>query len=171
MQFLLIVGQTILFAIIYGILHDQITVRICPEYFTIGHPPVFQTASLTMLAVGWGIIATWWVGAILGVPLACIARIGKRPKLTAISLIKPVVTLLAVMAGVAVAAGIVGYVLAHLGYVFLIGTLATKIPGEKHAAFLADAWAHSASYGVGFLGGIVLIVRTWRFRKRLDAVS
>jgi hypothetical protein len=62
MQFFLIVGQTILFAIAYGILHDQITVRICPEYFTIGHPPVFQTGSLTML-LAVGASSTWWVSA------------------------------------------------------------------------------------------------------------
>jgi hypothetical protein len=27
-------------AIIYGILHDQITARVCVEYFTVFHPPV-----------------------------------------------------------------------------------------------------------------------------------
>ncbi len=30
-------------AIAYGIAHDQITVRICLEYFTIGHSKVFPT--------------------------------------------------------------------------------------------------------------------------------
>ena len=34
------------------------------------------------------------------------------------------------------------------------------------AAFLADLWAHSASYLVGFVGGIVLLVRVWRSRGR-----
>ena len=27
----------------YGVLHDQVTARVCPEYFTVGHPPVFGT--------------------------------------------------------------------------------------------------------------------------------
>ena len=49
-------------AVIYGILHDQITARICVEYFTIGHPPIFPTESPTLLGIGWGILATWWVG-------------------------------------------------------------------------------------------------------------
>ena len=171
MQFVMIVGQTILFAIAYGVLHNQVTVRICPEYFTIGHPPVFLTDSLTFLAVVWGIIATWWVGALLGVPLACVARWGRLPKLAAGCLIRPILSLLSVMGLFAIVAGIVGYLLARAGYVSLIGTLAVKIPAEKHVAFLADGWAHTASYGIGFLGGVVLIVRTWRSRKRLDAVS
>jgi hypothetical protein len=42
-------------AIIYGILHDQITARVCVEYFTIFHPPVFATQSPTLLAFGWGV--------------------------------------------------------------------------------------------------------------------
>jgi len=36
----------ILAAVFYGILHDQITARICVEYFTIGHPIVFGTETL-----------------------------------------------------------------------------------------------------------------------------
>jgi hypothetical protein len=46
-------------AVIYGILHDQVTARFCVEYFTVGHPPVFDTTSPTLLGVGWGVIATW----------------------------------------------------------------------------------------------------------------
>lgn len=32
-------------AVGYGILHDQVTARICVEYFTIGHPMLFPTTS------------------------------------------------------------------------------------------------------------------------------
>jgi hypothetical protein len=46
-------------AIVYGILHDQVTARVCVEYFTIGHPPIFHTDDPTLLALGWGVIATW----------------------------------------------------------------------------------------------------------------
>jgi len=41
-----------------GIAHDEITVRVCAEYFTIAHPPLFPTASRTLLAACWGIAAT-----------------------------------------------------------------------------------------------------------------
>ena len=62
----------------YGVAHDQFTARVCVEYFTVGHPPVFSTDDPTLLGIGWGIIATWWVGLLLGVPLAVVARAGSR---------------------------------------------------------------------------------------------
>jgi len=58
MQSLAIVLLCIGSAVMYGVLHDQVTARICVEYFTIGHPPVFPTDDPTLLGIGWGIIAT-----------------------------------------------------------------------------------------------------------------
>src|SRR5690349_19708677 len=66
----------------YGIVMDQITIRVCPEYFTIAHPHILNTDSLTLLALVWGVIATWWAGAIAGVAFAIAARTGKLPKVT-----------------------------------------------------------------------------------------
>lgn len=40
-----ITGLCIAAAVRYGILHDQVTARICVEYFIIGHPPLFDTTS------------------------------------------------------------------------------------------------------------------------------
>jgi hypothetical protein len=88
MQAISIVGLCIASAVVYGILHDQVTARVCLEYFTIGHPPVFATDSPTLLGLGWGIIATWWVGLFLGVPLAIAARAGRRPKRDVSSLMR-----------------------------------------------------------------------------------
>src|SRR5260370_34486909 len=89
-----IVGLCLLAAVVYGIRHDQITARICVEYFTVGHTRVFDTESPTLLGLCWGVIATWWVGFILGIPLAWAARYGKKPKRTAASLIRPLSKLL-----------------------------------------------------------------------------
>lgn len=164
MQFSLIVILGIISAICYGIVHDQITARVCVEYFTIGHPPVFSTESPTLLAFGWGVLATWWVGLIIGIPLAIAARAGNRPKRTAASLVRPIAILLGVMAICALLAGMLGFNLARHGAVFLTEPLASAVPREKHVPFLADLWAHLASYIVGFVGGIVLIVKTWRSR-------
>jgi hypothetical protein len=54
MQFLAIVLISIVAAISYGILHDQITARVCVEYFTMGHAPIFGTDDPTLLGLGWG---------------------------------------------------------------------------------------------------------------------
>jgi hypothetical protein len=168
-QSLGIVLMCVVAAVCYGIAHDQVTARVCVEYFTVGHPPVFGTDDPTLLGLGWGIIATWWVGLLLGVPLAVVARAGSRPKRSVGSLVWPVVRLLAVMAVCAISAGFVGWLLASSGAVFLVGPIARELPPERHVPFLADLWAHSASYLVGLLGGIVVIVLVWRSRGRAVA--
>lgn len=156
-------------AIAYGIAHDQVTARVCLEYFTIGHPPLIPTESPTLLALGWGIVATWWVGLPLGVLLAAVARIGPKPRLSARDLRRPIVLLLATMGGGAVLAGAVGGVLATFGLVWLVPPMSELVQADRHTRFLIDLWAHSASYLIGILGGAVVIFRTWRRRTPLDA--
>lgn len=155
----------------YGIVHDQITARVCVEYFTIGHPPVFPTDDPTLLGIGWGIIATWWVGLLLGVPLAIVARGGSRPKRSLGSLVRPLFSLLAVMAASALVAGVVGWLLALQGLVYLVDPMAREVPADRHAVFLADLWAHSASYLVGLVGGVFVMVRVWRSRGHASATQ
>jgi hypothetical protein len=166
LQPVLIVLICVVAAVVYGIIHDQITARVCVEYFTIGHPPVFSTEDPTLLGIGWGIIATWWVGVLLGVPLAFVARAGSRPKRSAASLVRPLIWLMAVAGMCAFVAGIVGWLLAQSGAVFLVGPIADEVPAERHVPFLADLWAHSASYLVALAGGIVVMVQVWRWRSR-----
>jgi hypothetical protein len=168
MQSLAIVSLCIFSAVFYGILHDQVSARVCIEYFTIGHPPIFGTDNPTLLGLGWGVIATWWVGLLLGVPLAVAARAGSRPKRNARSLVRPLAWLLLIAALSAFVAGIIGWLLADRGLVFLIGPLAGNVPQHRHVAFLAALWAHSASYLVGAIGGIVLILLVWRWRGRTE---
>lgn len=152
-------------AVVYGVIHDQITVRICIEYFTVAHPPVFSTDSPTLLGLGWGILATWWVGAFLGVILALAALAGRWNIIPAAQLFGSVVRLLSVMALGAVVLGLTGYLLTRNGIVGIAGW-ERQIPANKHHAFAADLWAHSASYLFGFVGGPGLAIRTWWRRWR-----
>ena len=164
MESLKIIALSIAAAVVYGVLHDQVTARICVEYFTIGHAPIFGTDNPTLLGIGWGILATWWVGLFLGVPLAVVARAGKRPPRSAASLVRPIAALMLVSALGAALAGLVGWQLASRGIVHLLGPLAENVPAEKHVAFLIDGFAHTASYGFGFLGGLVVMALVWRSR-------
>ena len=165
MQPALIVLLCVGAAIGFGIVHDQITARVCVEYFTIGHPPTFPTDDPTLLGLGWGIIATWWVGLLLSLALIPAARFGSRPKRSARSLVRPVLTLM-VVAGIAAAiAGVVGSILAKGGAVQLTGELAEKVPTTKHSAYIACMFAHTASYFVGFVGGGITIAVVWAKRK------
>ncbi len=165
MAALKILALSILAAIGYGIAFDQVTARICVEYFTIGHPPIFATESPTLLALGWGILATWWVGLGLGLPLAFASLRGPWPRRDAAYLARPIARLLVQMAAFAALAGTVGWLAARADYVFLLAPLAERVPQERHDAFVADLWAHSASYLYGFVGGVLLIRRVWRERQ------
>jgi len=158
-------------SVMYGILHDQVTARVCIEYFTIGHPPILDTASPTLLALGWGVLATWWVGLLLGVPAALASRIGSWPKYDAARLIHPVLALLLFMAAVSLFAGALGFLLAKAGGIWLVEPLRSKVPAAKHAAYLADLWAHLASYAAGLAGGLIICGWTLvkRRRKYLEA--
>lgn len=169
-ELLKIIALAIAAAVAYGIVHDQFTARVCVEYFTVGHPPVFPTTSPTLLALGWGVIATWWGGVLLGLPAAALARFGARPKLSARDLVRPLVRLLGVMAIAAASAGMIGYKTALAGYIRLAPPLSQLLPPEKHAPFIADAAAHLMSYAAGFLGGILLCLWIVRQRRVLAAV-
>jgi len=153
-------------AIIYGIVHDQITARICVEYFTIGHPRLIDSDSPTVLGLFWGVVATWWVGLPLGFGLALAARVGSRPSLDVHHLIRPILILLGCMFMVATLAGLIGFTTSKMGLFYLEEPFASQVPESRHTAFLTDAWAHSGSYLAGLLGGIVLWVVTWRRRGR-----
>jgi hypothetical protein len=171
MQFIKIVFTCTLSAVSYGIIHDQVTAHICVEYFSVFHPPVFPTESPTLLAFGWGVIATWWMGAFLGVLLAVAARAGSRPKVAPSELVRPIAILLVTMAVLAAVAGIVGYILSSRGIISPPEWIVSVLPQTSHARFMADWWAHNTSYFVGFLGGIALCMATFRNRRALKCNS
>ena len=149
--------------VLYGICQDQITARICVEYFTVGHPPILGgITDPTLLAFSWGIIATWWVGLILGIPAAFLARAGARPKLGWRNLRWPIAILFVVVGIMAAVAGLGGYVTGGLNdYYHPQGVRAS-------AEFQADAAAHSAAYATGFVGGVFVWGWIWWRRGQME---
>ena len=150
MEALKIVALCIVAAIAYGIIHDQITARVCIEYFTVFHPPIFHTQSPALLGIGWGIIATWWVGAFFSVPMILASRAGSRPTLRAWELLPSVIWLLAGMGACALLAGVTGYLLAREG-VLNTDWLPFSYSPTMRNRLLADWWAHTACYATAFI--------------------
>jgi hypothetical protein len=165
MAYIAIIALSVVAAVVYGIVHDQVTARICIEYFTIGHPPVYGIESPTELGLYWGVVATWWAGLLIGIPLAISARAGTRPPRSVGSLFQPMLALLLAMVGLALVAGVMGWILAKSGAVFLVGPIAQAVPRDRHVAFLTDLWTHIASYAGGFIGGVWMCIRVWRSRS------
>ena len=174
MQFFAIVLVSVAAASVYGVIHDQFTIRVCLEYFTVGHPPIFSTSSPTLLALGWGIIATWWVGLLLGIPLAAVARLGRaHPPISVRELVPAIGLLLVVMSCCALVAGFLGYSAGQRGDVSPPPWLGAHLPLEFRARFVATSWAHLASYMSGIVGGVILIAvtRIRRARSRWPATA
>src|SRR5262249_49574857 len=97
------------------------------------------------------------------------ARAGSRPTLRASELLPSIAWLLVCMAASAVLFGIAGYVLARRGVLATDWLTFSASPAMRYR-FMADWWAHSASYGAAFIGGVVLCVVTYR-RRLLPKLS
>lgn len=150
-EFLKIILFATGYAISYGVLHDQITVPVCRDYFCSDRVPHHrrlllhlglnpETLPSPIVACIWGTAATWWIGLILGIELSLISRVGSGlPKLSYKELLKPT-----------------AYLLGGIGVISMIAGLwgAFKHPHDR--AFQFDAYAHSAGYSLAAAALVVL---------------
>lgn len=155
----------------YGIIHDQITVRLCPEYFTLAHPPLFHTASPTLLALSWGVAATVGIGAGFGVLLGLVSQSPGLPPISIPKLWNLLLRLLSAMAVAAALTGCVGFELSRLAIISCPSVWAEFVPASRHNQFMAVWFAHCASYLVGLGAGVFLVFRTWDQRQRPRIIS
>ena len=159
---------SIAMSVLYGVAQDQCTARICIEYFTVFHPRILAHPSPTALGMVWGVLATWWVGALLGTILILAARAGSLPKLKASALFRPILAVLAATAVSATLFGSIGFFLSRKGVVGVPSRMILRLPYSAHDRFMADWWAHLASYATGLVGGITISVVAYRRRVRWD---
>lgn len=156
-----IILSAMLIAVVYGILHDQITARIYLEYFTVWHRHIIDSTDPTVVAFVWGIVATWWVGLGAGMVIAIASNIGGEPRFTVCDLIKPAIVLVIFISISAFIAGIIGYFASDFVAYLRWDRLST---GEDRRHIVV--WfAHMASYNIGTLGVIFLFL--YIIRKRI----
>jgi uncharacterized membrane protein SpoIIM required for sporulation len=155
-----------LFAGAYGILHDQITYSISPEYFTRFKFGQFHYADFGLpqrVFVGEiGFLATWWVGFVAGWFLARVAV----PKFAPHQAVRCLIQSFLIIVTVALVGATVGY---------LVGLQRRSNPdfstwqglGISHGiqdlpAFVHVAYIHNAGY-VGALVGLIAAI--WRLKR------
>jgi hypothetical protein len=161
-----ILQLTILAEVLYGMLQDQASVRLCKEYFTLGHPPIPGVEDATLLGILWGFLGSWWGGAMLGVAAGLSARLGSAPKLRVQALFLPVGLLLLVQAAVTLTWGWLaarqveqpGF---QLGEPWFSG-----IPAEQQARFYIVACMHQGTYLSAVVGSVLVCawlgLQRWR---------
>ncbi len=165
----------------------------CPEYFTEGfhreqlwrnytaaggygsnesRDPLanymLKTKNPTIIGLYWGVMATWWFGAALGIPAAITARVGRWPKLTMKDLRKPLGVGLATLCTLALGAGGLGYAASKNNWSpglrnNMIG-VAGNTPKTAMHRYTADALAHEIGYFGG--AGVAIGLVAWIIRKR-----
>lgn len=162
-----IVGLCVASSMVYGIVHDQITARIYLPYFTVYHPHIVDSTDPTVIALVWGVIATWWVGLVLSIPLSFTAVLGDQPVVPFRRSVKAVAVLLLAMAVCAATVGLTSYYTGSM-----IPEWAARTPdkfGGPHGLrlFSAVLATHQTSYGVGAVGALGLCVWASIVRQKL----
>jgi hypothetical protein len=157
----------------YGVVHDQITYSISPEYFTRMKFEQFRAADFgfpeRMFVAEIGFLATWWVGFFGGWFLGRIAV----PVWPARQAWKHVMVGLVVMSGIAVLAGAVGF---GLGLVQQeIGPMWIGMTDELGVldvrAFMRVGYIHNAGYLGGLTGLVAAIVMLLGMKRRKKTVD
>lgn len=148
----------------YGAIHDQLSFTIAPEYFTkfkydqFGFEPSWFGGHRPTVAVI-GFLATWWVGAFIGLFLGGTALL--QPD--APSMRRAITRGVVITLGVAAVCALLGLT---YGWFFLNGPPeGWRLPSDvlDPHAFLSVGSMHNASYGGGVLGLIIALTdMEWR---------
>jgi hypothetical protein len=153
----------------YGMVQDQVSVRLSREYFTVGHPPIEGLEDPTLLGIAWGFLGGWWGGMLMGMVLGLAATLGKKPQLSVRELLPGVGWLLLVVAGGTLLAGGSAWYNCGITQVRLGGGWASAVPEGGHRAFLTVACAHLGTYLTAVAGTVVLCLYVAGLRRRKAA--
>lgn len=161
-----------LVAALYGVVNDQITVTLSPEYFSVfkraQFGPALEAAGLAqspvrVQAVLVGTLATWWFGCFLGAVLSLAGLAGRRRPLPTRKFLRAVIGIMLFTLCLSFFSYLVAYAAEPAikptaeGWPFLAGIRAVR------AAF-AVGWWHNAAYMGGLLGTVFACV--WIRRRR-----
>jgi hypothetical protein len=140
----------------YATVQDQVSVRLCPEYFTHFHNPIPGVSDPTLTGIAWGFLGAWWGGAILGYAAGTAATAGRKSPLPVRDLVRPMIL---VVVGIGIVVGICGTAVAIYSDMFevqLSDATAGVVPAERRRALLVVASYHLAGYVAAVVGSIVL---------------
>jgi hypothetical protein len=150
----------------YGMLQDQVSARLCPEYFTVLHNPIPGVADPTVLGLLWGFLGAAPGGLILGYAAGLAATLGPHPSWGLRRLVAPMLGLVGFVATVTAVTGV--SVARHLELFDVRFADSTLMPAERQRWAFVVACYHWAAYVSAMAGSIGLCVWVGRGRS-LDA--
>jgi hypothetical protein len=156
---LVFLAQVVVLSCLLGLAVDVVTAHVAVEYFTVHHPHVVDSQSPWVMALVWGIGASWWFGLIAGVLLwwMNVRRPEPLSRRRVLRMIVPslLVIWLVMMAIVAGVYGLAG----------LIPERQRKPTFESNRRLFAVGASHATEYVLGGVVTIVLMVRITRVTK------
>lgn len=145
-----------------GICLDLVTANVAVEYFSVHHPRIVPSDNPWVLAVVWGIAASWWFGAIAGVVVGTINHYRKRPleprRILKWNLVACVVLWFIMIA----------IVMAVMAIAEMIPAAQRRATFEHDRRLMAVALAHQYEYLLGAIALGIIAVMTWRSKSRQD---
>lgn len=167
---IVIIWRTCVAVIGYAMLQDQVSARLSPAYFTIGHNPIPNLHDPTLLGLVWGFLGGFPGGILLGLALACCATLGAAAAASPNNVQRAILLVVLGMAFASVCAG--GSAAYNAGVVDItIGEpWARLIPAEEQRGFFIVACAHFGTYLGGAIAGVAvcawLLWQRWRGEAR-----
>lgn len=156
-----IVLDAVALSIAYGIAHDLVTAHVWVEYFTVHHAHIVDSDSPIVMALIWGVLATFWVGLFAGALLVVCNRFGRHPRLSVARVRQLMVR---GMAGLYVAAML--FLIAFYIFVGAIRPVDAPADWETRRRAMTVGVTHAFSYGVGTLVIVGMGVRVFVLRRR-----
>lgn len=151
---IVILWRTCLAVIGYAMAQDQISARLSPAYFTVGHPPIVGLRDPTLLGLAWGFLGGFPGGIVLGLALALCATVGAAPPVPPAALRRPLLALVGGMALATLSAGLSAAYNAPVLGLTLGAPWAQLVPPAEQRGFLIVALAHVGTYLGGAIGGV-----------------
>jgi hypothetical protein len=150
----------------YAVIQDQVSARLCPEYFTLFHPPIPGLTDPTLLGIGWGFLGAWWGGVFFGLAMGLVATVGPQPPLPLRAVVRPLWVLVVVVAAVTALTGLTVSHHARLLGVSLDAGMSGLVPPENRLALLTVACYHLSAYVTATVGGVIVCVWVRAERRR-----
>jgi hypothetical protein len=153
---------------------DQVSARLCPEYFTVFNPRIPGLTNPTGLGIAWGFLATWWLGLFCGYAAGLVATATRkpapgrvpRPVLSPRDIIRPLGLLLVMVALAVALTGATVWIHCESLGVSIDPEFGRVLPPERHRALLVVSCYHFVGYVAAIGGSLALLVWIRRERAR-----